>query len=107
MKKDNFENYIRGWMIGSFQPTLLNTTEFEFSIKKYVAGDFESKHHHKIATEYTFIIIGKVLMNNVEYKANDVVIIEPGESCDFTALEYTITAVIKYPGAQNDKYIDQ
>lgn len=104
MKIDNINKYIRGWIFGKFEPSLLKTEEFEFGIKKYKKHDFEVKHFHKIATEYTFVILGKILMNNVEYEADQVIIIEPNESTDFLALEDTICAVIKYPGAINDKY---
>jgi hypothetical protein len=106
MKIDNIKKYIRGWIFGNFEPTLLKTNEFEFAIKKYDAGAFEAKHHHKIATEYTFVISGKIKMNGVEYGEDEIIIIEPGDSTDFLALEKTVCAVIKYPGASNDKYID-
>lgn len=106
MKTNNIKNSIRGWFFGAFKGALVETEEFEFAIKKYEAGDFEAKHHHKIATEYTFIISGKVKMNDVEYWANDIIIIEPGESTNFLALEKTTTCCIKYPGAPNDKYTD-
>ena len=107
MKIDNINNYVRGWIFGMFEPSLLKTEEFEFSIKKYKTGDFELKHHHKIATEYTIIISGKVKFNGVEYGPDDIVIIEPNESTDFLCVEDAVSAVIKYPGAQNDKYIDK
>lgn len=107
MKIDHIKNYIRGWVIGNFQPALLKTNEFEFAIKKYVAGDYEVKHFHKMATEYTFVISGKVKMNSVEYGPDQIIIIEPGESTNFLALEDTVCAVIKYPGASNDKYISE
>lgn len=106
MKLNNIKNFVRGWIIGSFKPTLLNTEEFEVGIKKYKAGDFEKKHHHKIAVEYTVIVSGKVKFNGVEYGPDSIIIIEPGESTDFLALEDTVNVVIKYPGATNDKYID-
>jgi len=106
MKMSNIKNFLRGWFFGAFEGGLIKTDQFEFGIKKFKAGDFELKHHHKIATEYTFIISGRVKMNDVEYVADDIIIIEPGESTDFLAIENTITCCIKYPGAQNDKYID-
>jgi len=46
-------------------------------------------------------------MNNVEFGPDQIIIIEPGESNDFLALEDTVLACIKYPGASNDKYIDE
>ena len=44
-------------------------------------------------------------MNGAEYSAGDIVVIAPLESTDFTALEDTVTMVVKVPGAVNDKYL--
>lgn len=60
---------------------------------------------HKIATEITVIIVGKVVMMGKEYSAGSIIKINPGESTDFHALEDTITTVVKLPGALNDKYL--
>lgn len=106
MKTADIKNFFRGWIIGQFDPSLLKTNEFEFGIKKYKKYDYEKKHHHKIATEYTFVISGKIIMNSVEYGPDAIIIIEPDESTDFLALEDTVTCCIKYPGASNDKYLD-
>jgi quercetin dioxygenase-like cupin family protein len=35
----------------------------------------------------------------------DIIIIEPGEESDFRAITDVITAVVKIPGANNDKYL--
>jgi quercetin dioxygenase-like cupin family protein len=40
------------------------------------------------------------------YEAGDIVVIKPGTSTAFEALEDTVTVVVKLPGANNDKYID-
>ena len=104
MKTHNLNEYIKGWFIGKFNPTLLDTDVFEIAIKRYKAGDKEESHHHKIATEYTIIITGNVLMNNIKYSDNDIIIIEPNESTDFECLTDVITVVVKTPSIANDKY---
>ena len=40
----------------------------------------------------------------VIYKEDDIIVIEPFESTDFIALSDAITAVVKSPGALDDKY---
>lgn len=46
-------------------------------------------------------------MNGVEYNKGDIIVIEPMESADFEALEDgTQNVVVKYPGANNDKYLE-
>lgn len=106
MKIAKLEDMIKGWFVGNFEPTLLKTNDVEVAVKSYKKGDYEEKHYHKIATEITVIITGRVKMNGVEYKAGDIVVMEPMESTDFECLEDgTKNVVVKYPGANNDKYL--
>lgn len=106
MKKLYLKNFIKGWIIGNFNPSLIKTNEFEFGIKHYKDGDYEAAHHHKIATEITVIISGVVEMNGTRYHTGNVIVIEPNESTDFKCLTDVVTAVVKYPGANDDKYVD-
>jgi len=93
-----------GWFIGDFIPSIICTKEAEVAIKRYASGDLEVMHYHKLATEITVIVSGKVKMNGVEYSCGDIVVIEPGEATDFEALEDTITTVVKVPSVNDDKF---
>jgi mannose-6-phosphate isomerase-like protein (cupin superfamily) len=106
MKKYSLENFTKGWFIGMFDNSILKLDNFEVAIKRYKAGDKEQKHFHKIATEYTVIIEGSVLMNNERYKINDIIEITPNESTDFICIEDTTTCVIKIPSCPNDKFTE-
>ena len=101
----HIDDFVRGWIIGDFSPSLYQTSNFEVAVQRYASGDFEKRHIHKIATEWTVIIKGKALMNSKEYNEGDIVTILPLESTDFFALTDTITLVIKIPSVNNDKYI--
>ena len=106
MKMAKLEDMVKGWFVGNFEPTLLKTNDVEVAVKSYKKGDYEDRHYHKIATEITVIVSGRVKMNGVEYTKGDIVVIEPMESTDFEALEdNTQNVVVKYPGANNDKYL--
>lgn len=106
MKTNNLKNMIKGWFIGNFEPSLLKTNDCEVAVKEYKKGDKEGKHFHKIATEYTVIINGKVRMNGIEYGEGDIIVMEPNEATDFECLEDgTKNVVVKIPGANNDKYL--
>jgi hypothetical protein len=107
MEKSNLKDYVRGWLIGGFTPTLFDTLDVEFAIQEFKKGDKESSHCHKIATEITVIVQGKALMKGLTLNKGDIVKISPGEYTDFEALEDTTTAVIKLPGALNDKYLEE
>lgn len=108
MKTQKLDNMKRGWFIGNFTPSLLKTNDCEVAVKSYKKGDYEELHYHKIATEYTVIITGRVRMNGIEYGSGDIIVMEPNESTDFECLEDgTINVVVKIPGVNNDKYMTQ
>lgn len=108
MKTSKLEDMVKGWFVGNFEPTLLKTNDVEVAVKSYKKGDYEDRHYHKIATEITVIVSGRVKMNGVEYTKGDIVVIEPMESTDFECLEDgTQNVVVKFPGANNDKYLGE
>ena len=107
MKIAKLDNMTKGRFVGAFEPTLINTNDVEVAVKEYKCGDSEGVHYHKIATEITVIVSGKVKMNNIIYNKGDIVVIEPNEATDFEALENTICTVVKYPGASDDKYLGE
>lgn len=105
MKTAQLSSMKRGWFIGDFSPSLCRTTDFEAAVKYYSEGDYEEKHYHSVATEYTIIISGRVQMNDRIFSEGDIVILDPGEASDFRCLEKTVTVVIKMPSAKDDKYL--
>lgn len=107
MEKLNLNNFVRGWFVGGFEPTLFTTTDLEVAVQEFKKGDKEPSHCHKIATEITVIVQGKARMNQLILEKGDVVKISPGEYTDFEALEDTTTTVVKLPGALNDKYLEE
>lgn len=95
----------KGWFIGNFEPTLYKTSDFEVGVKSYKAGDYEEHHYHKIATEFTVIVNGRVKMNDEIFEAGDILKIDPNYVTNFEALTDVETVVVKIPGANNDKYL--
>lgn len=100
------EQFTKGWFVGHFEPTLLDTQDVEVAVKHYRAGEAEASHHHRIATEITVILSGRVRMLGREFEAGEVVKIEPGTSTAFECLQDAVTVVVKHPGAVNDKFPD-
>jgi quercetin dioxygenase-like cupin family protein len=106
VKTEKLSNMKGGWFIGNFTPSCMRTNDCEVAIKSYKKGDYEEAHYHKIATEYTAIITGRVKMNGIEYGTGDIIIMGPNESTDFECLvDGTINVVVKIPGVSNDKYL--
>lgn len=94
----------RGWFVGAFTPTLVDTEAMEVAVQHFAAGAVEAEHHHKVATEITVIVSGRAVMCGRELAAGDVIVLPPGVASSFVALEDTVTTVVKHPGARNDKY---
>ena len=106
MKHFKLNDMKGGWFAGNFEPTLYRTSDFEVAVKHYKKGDYEEKHYHKIATEFTVIVYGEVEMNKIKYEAGEIIEMEPGEATDFFVLsDMAITTVLKIPSVANDKHI--
>lgn len=105
MKTSKLDKMTKGWFVGNFEPSLYKTNDCEAAVKSYKKGDCEEKHYHKIATEITVVVSGKVRMFGQTFSAGDIIIAEPGDATDFEALEDAVNVVVKLPGANNDKYI--
>jgi quercetin dioxygenase-like cupin family protein len=96
---------VNGWFVGGFNPTALSTTACEVAVKEYKAGTREAAHFHKVATEVTLVLSGRVRMAGKEWSAGDIVVLYPGDITDFEALTDAVNVVVKTPGALNDKFL--
>lgn len=105
MKVYNLKNMKDGWFIGNFNPSVFTTNDCEVAVKSYKKGDKEGKHYHKIATEYTVVVKGKVRMFGNVYAEGDIIVVDPMDATDFEALEDSTNVVVKMPGVNNDKYL--
>jgi quercetin dioxygenase-like cupin family protein len=106
MQVSKLSDMTRGWFIGAFSPTALSSADCEVGVKEYKAGDREPKHHHKIATEITLVLVGKVMMNDMVFFEGDIVVVSPNESVEFVALTDARNVVVKLPCVLGDKYLD-
>ena len=104
MKTGALDDTVRGWFAGDFPQAVYRTRDFEASVKYDKAGDKYEKHTHKIATEITVVISGRLRFNDRICCKNDILVIEPGEAADCEALEDSISVVIKAPGVPGDKF---
>ncbi len=105
MKKYNLKDYVRGWIVGDFEPSILKTKDFEFMVHYYKKGEKEAKHLHKLADEITVIVSGEFKMNGEILLKGDVIHLIPNTAVDFECLEDGATAVVKTPSVKGDKYI--
>jgi hypothetical protein len=106
LEHHSLDQFTKGWFVGRFHPTLVDTDAVEVAIKHYVAGDHEASHHHKVAVELTAIVSGRVRMSGEEFGPGTIIRIQPGQSTDFLALTDVVTVVVKLPCIAGDKYPD-
>lgn len=105
MRVDRLDRMVRGWFVGDFEPTLYETGDVEIAVKHYEEGEHEQRHYHAIATELTVVVSGTARIAGREVAAGEIVVLEPGEASDFTALTDVIAVAVKLPGAKDDKYL--
>lgn len=107
MIKYNLNDFEKGWFLGDFDKAIQRTTDFEVAVKHYKAGDEEQNHVHLVADEYTVVVLGKIMMNDEIFVANDVVLTKKGEYVKFKAIDDAINVVVKTPSVIGDKYIKE
>lgn len=105
MKNFKLDDMVKGWFVGAFNPTAYSSDACEVAVKNYKAGEKEGAHYHKVATEITLILSGRVRMSGREWGGGDIVVLEAGEATDFEALTDAVNVVVKIPGALNDKFL--
>ena len=106
LERHRLDSFTKGWFVGNFSPTLIASDAVEVAVKNYKAGETENSHHHKVATELTAIINGRVKMSGEEFGAGEIIKIHTGQSTDFTALTDVTTVVVKMPCVSGDKHAD-
>lgn len=104
LQRYNLDLFTKGWFVGNFSPTLVATDAVEVAVKHYRAGEAETAHYHKVATELTLIVSGRVRMSGEEVGPGEIIKIDPGQSTDFVPLTDTTTVVVKLPCVKGDKY---
>lgn len=105
MKSHNLNEFIKGWFVGNFKPSLLEGEEIEVAIKRYLQGDFEPEHYHKVAIEISVVVSGTVVMFNKTWGESDIIVLQPGESTSFLAKTDAVLCVVKAPSIKNDKFL--
>lgn len=105
MRRGHLDDMIRGWFVGDFEPTLFATEAVEVGIKRYTVGEREEWHHHKVSTEITAIVVGRVRMGDQTLGEGDIIVLDPNDESDFEALTDVMLVVAKVPATKGDKYV--
>lgn len=99
------KDFTRGWMVGAFSNPILQTNQFEITVKRFKAGETEPNHFHKLTKEVTVVISGIVEMCGQTFGPNSVIVLEPNEVSAFKCLEDATTMAFRNGSFPGDKYI--
>jgi quercetin dioxygenase-like cupin family protein len=104
MNLSKITDYVRGWFIGNFEPSVLKTSAFEVGVLTHKKGEYWAPHYHKHSVEYNVLVSGKMIIQERELNSGDVFVFEKGEIADPIFLEDCTLVVVKIPSIPSDKY---
>lgn len=104
MNVTNIKDYVRGWFIGNFEPSLLKTNDFEIGVLTHPKGEKWPAHYHKETVEYNVLISGKMVVQEKELNSGDVFVFGKGEIADPVFLEDCTVVCVKVPSIPSDKF---
>jgi quercetin dioxygenase-like cupin family protein len=105
MKSFKLQDMTKGWFVGQFEPRAEHSEACEVAVKKYRKGETEAEHYHKLSTEVTVVVSGRVRMCGQVWEEGAIIVLPPNTPTDFEALEDTVSTVVKLPASVNDKYL--
>ena len=105
MRSTRLNEFLAGWLVGDFTPSLIRTKEIEVGIKSFTTGDSEPAHYQIRATEINIVVSGECLLNGIALSAGDILTIEPGEVGGFEAVTDCVLVVLKHPSLPADKVL--
>jgi quercetin dioxygenase-like cupin family protein len=100
----NINDYVRGWFIGDFEPTVLRTKDFEVGVLTHLKGETWPAHYHKDSVEYNVLVKGCMVIQGKKINSGDMFIFEKGEIADPVFLEDCTVVCVKVPSIPTDKY---
>lgn len=104
MRVTKLTDYVRGWFIGNFSPSVLNTTDFEVGVLTHHKDEKWPSHYHKESIEYNVLVTGKMVVQGKELNSGDVFVFEKGEIADPIFLEDCTVVCVKVPSIPSDKF---
>ncbi len=99
------EDFVRGWLIGDFKPSIMRSTDFEIGLLHHPAGEKWPFHYHKEAIEINYLLKGSMKLNGLHLSAGTRFIMPRNMIACPEFLENCVILCIKVPSVPKDKYI--
>ena len=94
----------RGWFIGNFPNSVVQTKDFEVCWQFNAKDTLIAPHYHLIITEIQLVTDGLMEINGQEFGPGDICVLEPGEQYHARILQDTHVVAVKFPSVPEDKY---
>ena len=98
-------DFLRGWFIGDFEPTVYKTNDFEVGYLQHKKGERWPAHFHKESIEINYLVKGVMTIQGNLLNSGDLFVIEKGEVADPIFHEDCELVVVKVPSLPKDKYL--
>lgn len=102
----NINDFIGGWFIGNFNPSILKTDQFEIALKNHKKNDVIHPHYQKIMYEYNIVVSGEMIANDETLTSGDIFVYSPGEVCYVKFLTDVSVVCIKMPSLGLDDKVE-
>jgi hypothetical protein len=102
-KFDDLENYVRGWLIGNFEPSIIKVKDFEICITQHLSGELSDPHYHTESIEINVVSSGEIEVNGRLLSKGGIFIYEAFEISDVKFITDTSLVVIRLPSSPFDK----
>jgi quercetin dioxygenase-like cupin family protein len=103
MKTAHITDFVKGWFVGNFEPSLLKSN-FEVGLHTHTKGEFHQDHFHKLGTEINLIVEGQLMLNGKIFGPGDIVVLEPYDISQSEYLTDVKLVVVKSISDPTDKY---
>lgn len=105
MKVFTLADFKSGWLVGMFEPSVLNTELFEFGVKHFREGEIEPDHYQLSSWELSVVVVGRCRIGSTILESGEAMLIEPREVAGFQAISNCSIAVLKWPSIPGDKVL--
>jgi len=105
MKLEHLSDFHRGWVIGDFQPSVLQTQAFEVGVLHHHKGELWDHHTHHHLTEYNILVSGDMTIQNTRLQPGAVFTLLPDEVADPVFHEDCVIVCVKVPSVKGDKHL--
>jgi hypothetical protein len=100
------KDFVGGWYIGNFEPSILKTDQVEVGIKFHTKGEYIHPHYQRVATEHNLIVSGKMTANGKELSDGDIFVYHPYEVCEVEFHTDVTVICVKTPSLGIDDKVD-